>query len=236
MAKNKLMRFRQNAENDLIIEPGKEIFENIKGKWRTFFGNEKPITIEMGCGRGEYTIGLASVFPERNFIGIDIKGARIWKGGCEAKENNLKNAVFLRAQIMLIRGFFEKNEADEIWITFPDPRPKESHEKHRLSGPYFLRTYKDFLKEGGFVHLKTDSISLFKYTLETLEQAKPGNKMYPYYITDLEYTYDLYDSDLIKDHHGIQTTYERRFLADGLKINYLRFRLYNNPEFMIKEN
>ncbi|MFN6943947.1 MAG: tRNA (guanosine(46)-N7)-methyltransferase TrmB [Cytophagaceae bacterium] len=227
MGRTKLARFEYNANSANVIEPGKEVFTNIKGNWRSFFGNEQPITLELGCGRGEYTTGLAKVFPQRNYIGVDVKGARIWKGSSVANENQLKNAAFLRAPILLIKDFFEKGEVDEIWITFPDPKPRDRDEKNRLSGPVFLSNYKEILSEGGIVHLKTDNKPLYDFTLENLLLADKGNTCFPYYISELTYTDDLYNSPLLEEHYGIETTYERKFRESvGNKINYLRFRLY----------
>lgn len=220
MGRQKLKRFETNAQRENVIEPGKEIFTAIKGKWRVYFKNENPIVLEVGCGRGEYTTGLAALFPQRNFVGIDIKGSRIWKGSTVAFENNYLNAAFLRTKIQNIEDFFEKGEVNEIWITFPDPRPKDYDERRRMTNLRFLKIYKELLIKGGIVNFKTDNIELFDYTLGILQNPDLELK-----IMDLEYTKDLYNSELQKDHYGIQTTYERKFLAKGIKtINYLRFR------------
>lgn len=212
-------RFAQNKERHNVIETGKEIFEKIKGNWhRDYFKNDHPITLELACGRGEYTVGLARVFPERNFIGIDIKGDRIWKGSGIALEEGMDHVAFLRTQILMIERFFEKGEVDEIWITFPDPRPKDRDEKRRLTHPRFLELYRSVLKPGGTVHLKTDNTGLFEYSLEVLEQE--GG------IRDLVYTRDLYKSDMLANHHGIRTRYEKKFHEKGEDIKYLKFSLY----------
>jgi tRNA (guanine-N7-)-methyltransferase len=217
LGKNKLKRFAVNEQSENVIQDGKLLYSTIKGRWKElFFKNENPITVEIGCGNGEYTVGLSEVFPQRNFIGSDIKGARIFKGSTEANEKGLKNAGFLRTRIEYILEFFAPEEISEIWITFPDPQLKDSREKHRLTHPRFLDIYKKFLQKNGIIHLKTDSRELFDYTLEVL-------KTYP--CKDLEFTFDLYDSNLLDDHKGIQTKYERMFLSAGKKINYLRFKM-----------
>lgn len=217
MGRDKLRRFEENKTNRHIIEPGKDIYEKIQGKWYPeVFEVQQPITIEVGCGRGEYTVGLARKFKDRNYIGCDIKGSRIWKGGKDAKAENLNNAAFLRTKIELIERFFEKGEVDEIWITFPDPRPRDGDEKRRLTSPRFLNEYRKVLKDGGTVHFKTDNLPLFEYTLEVLEEQK----IQPEIVTK-----DLYASDYLKECHDIQTTYEKKFMAEGFKINYMRFKL-----------
>ncbi len=216
--RKKLKRFQDNTESRNVIEPGKDIFENIKGKWNEFFANEFPITLELACGRGEYTVGLARNISDRNFIGVDIKGARIWKGSSIAKAEKLDHVAFLRTQIDHIEKFFEKGEVDEIWITFPDPQPRESDEKRRLTHPAFLDRYKNILRKAGTIHLKTDSKSLFDYTMEVLSSRDD--------VKDLIHTYDLYHSEWLDDHYDIQTRYELKFLKQGFKINYLRFQLY----------
>lgn len=213
---SKQERFRQNAERRNVIEPGKPIFEQIKGKWHTlYFHNSHPITVELGCGRGEYTVGLARLFPERNFVGVDIKGARIWKGSKIAEEENMKNVAFLRVHILEIEYFFEAAEVDELWITFPDPRPKKGDVKRRLTHPRFLELYKKIVRKGGKVHLKTDNQLLFEYTLEVLQQRDD--------VHELIYTFDLYQSDLLPLHHGLQTRYEHLFIEEGKTIKYLQF-------------
>ncbi len=217
MGKNKLKRFAINEQSENVIQAGKQIYTTIKGNWnKVQFPHNQPIILEIGCGNGEYTIGLASHHPEFNFIGTDIKGARIFKGSVEAKEKKLTNVAFLRCRIEYILEFFEPNEVDEIWITFPDPQLKDSREKQRLTHTRFLDLYKKCLKPQGFIHLKTDSRELTDFTLETL-------KNYPH--KDLAYTFDLYNSDFLPNHKGIQTKYERMFLAKGKLINYLKFRL-----------
>ena len=159
--KRKLERFKIIEERDNVIERSKDIYENIKGKWRSdYFKNENPITVELACGRGEYTLGLAARFPDRNFIGVDIKGERIWKGSTLAVEQKLNNVAFLRTPILLIENFFLPGELDEVWTTFPDPRPRKRDIKRRLTSPRYLDIYKRLLKPGSYFRLKTDNTAL----------------------------------------------------------------------------
>ncbi len=198
-----------------VIEPGKEIYDNIHGKWRDFFGNDNEIVIELACGWGEYAISLAEKFPNINFIGIDIKGDRIWKGSQYAQENGLENVVFLRTHIVEILNLFDENEVDEMWLTFPDPRPKDRDEKHRLSNKQFLEKYQQILRAEGWFKFKTDNTELFEYTLQVLTDFN---------IKDHEFTFDLYTSDLIEEHYNIKTKYERIWTEKGEKIKYMKFR------------
>ena len=221
MGRSKLDKFKDNELSNYIIQPGKEIFEHIKGNWRKlYFKNQNKLVLELACGRGEYTIGLARQFPEINFVGVDIKGPRIWRGMMIAEEENLINSGFLRGHIQNLQEYFDADEVDEIWITFPDPRPKGRDERRRLTHPRFLEIYRNILKPGGKVYLKTDNPDLFEYSLEVLSPMKD--------IIELTYTLDLYNSDLLSEHYGIQTTYEKQYLGEGIKIKYLRFRFENN--------
>lgn len=214
--KSKLARFKIISERDNVLEPGKELYFDIKGNWnKTYFKNSNPITLELACGRGEYTIGMAERFPDRNFIGIDIKGDRIWKGSTWAVEKQLTNVAFLRTQILMIGNFFEDGEVDEIWLTFPDPRPKKRDIKRRLSNNSFLDLYKKTLRAGGTFRLKTDNTALFEFTLEQLEARQD--------ITNLKVTHDVYNSDLASEVMDIKTRYELMFASKGEKIKYLRF-------------
>jgi tRNA (guanine-N7-)-methyltransferase len=219
LGKNKLARFAVNAQRRNVIEPGKELFTTIKGNWRSFFGNNNPLYLELACGRGEYTTGMAAVYPQHNYVGVDVKGARIWKGSTVAVENKLDNAAFLRIKMYQIEDFFEPGEVDGIWLTFPDPRPRDRDEKHRLTYIKYLRVYRKLLAKDGMFFFKTDNAGLFDYTLEILEQYKEELG-----IRDLEYTKDLYDSPYLAEHHGIQTTYEKLFMKDGCPIKYMKFR------------
>ena len=214
--KRKQERFKIIVERENVIEPNKENYHTIKGKWsEQHFRNPNPITLELACGRGEYTIGLAKRFPERNYIGVDIKGERIWKGSTLAEEQNLTNAAFLRTQILLIENFFEAGEVDEIWITFPDPRPRKRDIKRRLTSPRFIDMFKKLLKPGGYLRFKTDNTDLFAYTMEELQFRND--------IVDLKFTNDLYESELRPECFDIRTRYEEEFAGKGEKIKYLRF-------------
>lgn len=215
--KRKLERFKIIEERQNVIEPSKPLYQLIRGQWRRdYFRNENPITVELACGRGEYTVGLARMFPEKNYIGVDIKGERIWKGSTIALEEKLGNAAFLRAQILGIESFFGREEIDEIWLTFPDPRPRKRDIKRRLTSPRFLAMYKNLLRPGSFVRLKTDNTILYEYTLEEINSRND--------VTDVKFTNDLYASDLRAECFDIKTRYEQEFAAKGETIKYLRFR------------
>jgi tRNA (guanine-N7-)-methyltransferase len=215
--RSKVKRFSDNQERDNVIEPDKEIAKAIKGNWRQlYFKNDHPIVVELACGRGEYTIGMAKLFPEKNFIGVDIKGDRIWKGSSIAIEENLTNAAFLRTKILMIENFLEPDEVDEIWITFPDPRPRKRDIRRRLTSPRFLEIYKSLMKPGRKLYLKTDNIQLFEYTLEVLQSRDD--------VINLECTYDLYNSPMAPEAFGIKTKYEKKFNAEGEDIKFLRFQ------------
>lgn len=215
--KRKLERFKVIESQPNVVEPTKEFYHSIKGNWnKDFFRNDNPITVELACGRGEYTIGLAKLFPDRNYIGVDIKGERIWKGSTTATENNLTNAAFLRTMILLIENFFAEGEISEIWITFPDPRPRVRDIKRRLTSPRFLSIYKRLLKPGGYVRLKTDNTGFYEFTLEEVLQRDD--------ITDLKFSDDVYNSELWPECFDIKTKYEQMFAAKGERIKYLRFQ------------
>ena len=222
MGKDKLRRFEELSHFDRVFQPrmdeitGKEYF--LKGRWKQeVFHNENPLILELGCGKGEYTIGMAKRFPDKNFIGIDIKGARMWKGARSSHEEKILNASFLRTRIELISSFFSRDEVDEIWITFPDPQPTERRKKKRLTCPGFLTRYQGFLVDGGIVHLKTDSELLFDYTLSLAKQNE---------IEIVDMSSDLYKrSELVDPVLEIKTYYEQKFLDAGSNINYLKFRL-----------
>ncbi|GGZ32986.1 tRNA (guanine-N(7)-)-methyltransferase [Echinicola pacifica] len=217
MGRNKLARFKANDENRNVVQEGKAIFEQIKGQWKAVqFQNEKPLVVELACGRGEFTVGLARVHPENNFVGVDIKGARIWKGSTVAIAEGLENVAFLRTQIEHLDRYFGAEEINELWITFPDPRPRDGDEKKRLTSPRFLELYKPLVQAEGWVHFKTDNTGLFDYTLELLQSRED--------IRDLVYTKDFYTSEYKDDHHGIKTRYEAMFSAKGEKIKYMKFR------------
>lgn len=214
--RGKLKRFAENETRNNVLQPGKDIYEKIKGNWlKKYFENGNPIVVELACGRGEYTIGMARMFADRNFIGVDIKGDRIWKGSGIAIEEGLNHVAFLRTEILLLDKFFETDEIDELWITFPDPRPRDRDEKRRLTSTRFLNNYKRLVKPGGTIRFKTDNTDLFNFTLETLQSRED--------IADLRYTHDLYYSDLRPECYDIRTRYEQKFSAEGHDIKYLRF-------------
>ena len=219
-SKNKLKRFKENETFSNVIQPSREDVLNntlmLKGTWnRKFFKNENPIVLELGCGKGEYSVNLATMFPEKNFLGIDIKGARFWRGAKTALAEKINNVGFLRTQIELVDCIFDKNEVDEIWITFPDPQIKYKRTKHRMTNPDFLNKYKKILKPNGMVHLKTDSEYMHGYTLGLLEGLG----------LTIEYAHhDVYGTtNAPKEVTDIQTYYESQYLAINKKITYLRF-------------
>lgn len=209
-----------------VFQPGfEEFFEkdySLKGKWaREVFGNSHPLVLELGCGKGEYTLALARRDQKRNFMGVDIKGARLWTGAKKANEEDIRNAAFLRTRIEFIRSFFAPEEIDEIWITFPDPQLKKRRHKKRLTGSTFLNAYRTLLKDKGEIHLKTDNEELYSYTKE----------MATYNQLEILYdTVDLYKSGIENDILSVQTTYEKRFLEEGLTIKYISFRLPSGRE------
>lgn len=223
MAKNKLSRFEENKSFSHLIQPERsEMLDGfeLRGKWnKEFFKNDNPIVLELGCGKGEYTIGLGKKFPKTNFIGVDIKGARLWRGSKTVEEKNMKNTGFLRTQIELIDLAFDPGEVSEIWITFPDPQIKFRRKKHRLTHPDFLARYKKILKPGGFIHLKTDSEFLHGYTCGIVEMND--------YKVEVS-NHDIYNRsthDLPDYLYDIQTHYEKLFLNEGKKITYIKFQL-----------
>jgi tRNA (guanine-N7-)-methyltransferase len=185
----------------------------IKGKWNElYFNNESPIIIEVGCGRGEYTVNLAKRFPDKNFIGLDIKGPRLWRGAKTFIEEGMTNGAFIRTLIETITDYFSEAEVSEIWVTFPDPQPKPSREQKRLVSGRFLDLYKQILKPAGKIHLKTDNDDLFRWAIESFEQ-NPAVQL-------LSATEDLYHSDLEDELTSIKTTYECKYIADGKTIKY----------------
>ncbi len=220
-SKNKLKRFKENETFNNVIQPERSLLErddfHLKGQWHSkYFKNDRPIVLELGCGKGEYTLHLAHQNPQMNFIGIDIKGARFWRGAKTALEQNLPNIAFLRAQIELIDTLFAEGEVSGIWITFPDPQLKFKRTKHRLTHPHFLQKYKHIMQPKGRVHLKTDSEFLHGYTLGILHD--------PAY--ELLYAHhDIYNNPQApKEATAIQTFYEKMFLEQQKPITYLQFR------------
>jgi len=213
MSRKKDERFEAIGRMDNVFE-----CEGIKpGNWNlSFFKNNNPITLELGCGKGEYVVELAQEFPKRNFIGVDIKGDRLYIGALQALEKKLANTAFLRTYVQFIAKFFDKNEIEEIWITFPDPYHSDTKKRKRLTSPFFLDIYRKIMKPNGVIHLKTDDEKLYRYTLEVLGQEA---------VQILHSTDDLYDQSNRNDFSSITTTYEKRHIADGKKIKYIRFRL-----------
>ena len=221
-SKNKLKRFRENEEFANVIQPSREeLTDNsfeLKGNWsKDFFKNENPIVLELGCGKGEYTVALARQNPNKNFIGIDIKGARFWRGAKTALEEGLHNVAFIRTQIELIEYIFAKREVSEIWITFPDPQIKYKRTKHRLTNADFLNRYKEILKVDGLMHLKTDSEFMHGYTLGLLH-GQGQEVLYAHH--------DIYKNEYSpKEVTGIQTFYEKQYLEKGKPITYIQFKI-----------
>ncbi|WP_353133162.1 tRNA (guanosine(46)-N7)-methyltransferase TrmB [Pseudopedobacter sp.] len=213
MAKRKLQRFAEigTFRNVAQLDEGKPY----KGKWKQeFFKNEKPLILELACGKGEYSVNLGRKYPDKNFLGIDYKGNRIWVGAKMALDEGLENVGFLRIQIQNILDYFEKGEVDEIWITFPDPQAQSPLERKRLTNPAFLEKYKTILKEPGIMHLKTDNDGFFEYTLEKVAEGQ---------FNIQEQSADIYKTHPNDEILSIKTHYERIYLQKGKNINYVRF-------------
>ncbi len=218
-SKNKLKRFKENETFKNVIQPTREellVDYEHRGKWSQFFGNDNPIILELGCGKGEYTVALSRKHKNNNFIGIDIKGARFWRGAKTALEEGLDNVLFVRAQIELIDQLFAENEIAEIWITFPDPQIKFKRTKHRMTNPEFLLKYERILKDDGVVNLKTDSEFMHGYTIGLL-QGLGKEILYAHH--------DIYTNrEAPEDVVSTQTFYEQQYLEKGKAITYLKFR------------
>ncbi len=227
MGKDKLRKFAENLTFDCFVQPEfEDIYQKdhpLKGRWAAdFFGNDKPIILELGCGKGEYTVALAAADPSRNYIGIDIKGARMWRGAKQATQAEMSNVGFLRTRIEFINSFFAPGEIAEIWITFPDPQLKRRRAKKRLTSPLFLERYAQMLTPDGVINLKSDSQHLYNYTAEVIRhfglESEVSNS-------------DIYGSGLADATLSVKTAYEEMFLRRGLPITYTRFKLGGRCEF-----
>ncbi|GIR26965.1 MAG: tRNA (guanine-N(7)-)-methyltransferase [Flammeovirgaceae bacterium] len=210
--KNKLERYAYNINSNYVIQEGKELYNNSKGNWYKIFNNKNPLVLELACGNGEYTVERSIIDPEKNFIGLDIKGARIWKGAKELEKYKSKNAFFLRTQIENIIDFFKKDEVEEIIISFPDPRPKKRDIKKRLTNLNFLKLYYEILNKNGRLILKTDDDNLFNFSIDEIKSSK-------FILND--YTKDLHSSSKFDLYKSVKTKYEKKFLLQGKKIKLL---------------
>jgi tRNA (guanine-N7-)-methyltransferase len=226
VGKNKLARWTELGSFDKVIQPeirdvsAKE--HPLKGRWNEeLFKNNNPLILELGCGKGEYTVGLAARFPCNNYIGIDIKGARMWRGAKTANDLRLNNVAFLRTRIEFINSFFSRDEVDEIWITFPDPHPGGRNSDKRLTSTRFLNIYRQFMKNKGLIHLKTDNTEMYNYTKKNIE----SNNLELVSGTNDLYSPGFQSNTISDDILSIKTHYEMIFLEEGLPINYLAFRL-----------
>ena len=225
MGHHKLERFAENLTFPNLFQVSYEMLKEVgfalRGEWNRFFGNDNPITLELGCGKGDYTVSLARIHPDRNYIGVDIKGARLWRGAKTSNEEQMKNVAFVRTRIELIEQFFATDEVSEIWITFPDPQPKK--ENKRLTCERFLSYYKHFLRTGSPIHLKTDSQELYDYTLNEVIPA--GGYRVEYATDNLYATPAAEHTDIpcLAEAQMTQTFYERMFLAQEMPITYLKF-------------
>ncbi len=225
MGKNKLKRFAENATFEHVFQPTFDEINTdsfpLKGKWTDFFGNQNPITLELACGRGEYSVGLAELYPERNFVGMDVKGARLWRGALTAQEKNWKHVAFVRQHIgQLHRLFTLQDQIDQVWIVFPDPQLRDSKAMKRLTSPRFLSTYRRCMKPSTLIHLKTDSPELFDYSLQVVQEQ------------NLPILHQFRDVHAAWPNHpelGIRTFYESMWLEQGRRIHYLCFELGTEP-------
>tara|TARA_B110000971_G_C20015372_1_gene503662 strand:- start:188 stop:871 length:684 start_codon:yes stop_codon:yes gene_type:complete len=223
MGKDKLKRFSQMLTFENVIQPEINFYskdDDLKGNWSAVFNNQNPIVLELGCGAGEYTVALAKHYPKRNFIGIDIKGARIWKGAKSAIEEDLDNVRFLRTKVDFVTKFFGENEVDEIWLTFSDPQPKKP--KKRLTSNLFIDRYLKFLKPNGIVHLKTDSDLLYNFTLEEIKSN--GFELLKNITNVYKDSYE--DSQNLKKVLFVKTFYEKKWIELGKTIKYLGFKIH----------
>jgi tRNA (guanine-N7-)-methyltransferase len=230
MGKGKLAKFADMETYENVFQYPYSVVEHVpfemQGHWHEqYFHNNNPIVLELGCGKGEYTVGLAKLYPNMNFIGVDIKGARMWTGATQALEEGLKNVAFLRTNIEIIDRFFSAGEVKEIWLTFSDPQMKNP--RKRLSSTWFLERYRKFLSDGGFIHLKTDSNFLFTYTTYLVEK----NKL-PLVVKTTDLYQESENNSSLKEAAAIQTYYESMWIERGLNIKYMKFSLPHSGELL----
>lgn len=215
MSRKKLVHYDYCAQAENIIQSDKPLYKTVKGNWKDlYFKNANPVVVELACGKGEYTVGLGKVYPDKNFIGMDVKGDRIARGSALAIEAGLTNVGFLRGGIQYAHEFFEEQELDEIWLIHPDPQVRDRDEKKRLTNHSFLEMYAKFLKPGAPFNLKTDSTFLYEYSLESIGIFNQ--------FDIIEHTDDLYNSPMLEEHHGIKTHYETIFVNKGYTIKYIK--------------
>jgi tRNA (guanine-N7-)-methyltransferase len=227
MGKDKLKKWEENANFNHVLEPDlqaavKGVDGEMKGNWSEVFKNDNPITVEFGCGKGEYTLGLAKMYPERNFVGVDIKGHRFWRGAKTAQEENIPNVAFLRTRLEFIERFFEKEELSEVWLTFSDPQPKDEKGTKRITSPVYIERYKNILKPGSLINVKTDSVLLYDLSKEGYVE-----KGYDIQIDSRDVYGELVHevSEELKQALEIKTYYEKRWLSEGKKIHFIQLKV-----------
>ena len=227
MGKDKLKKWAENANFNHVFEPDlqaavKGVDGEMKGKWSEIFKNDNPITVEFGCGKGEYTLGLAKMYSERNFIGVDIKGHRFWRGAKTAQEENISNVAFLRTRLEFIERFFEKEEVSEVWLTFSDPQPKDEKGTKRITSPVYIERYKNILKPGSLINVKTDSVLLYDLSKEGYVE-----KGYDIQIDSRDVYGELVHevSEELRQALEIKTYYEKRWLSEGKKIHFIQLKV-----------
>ena len=227
MGKDKLKKWEENANFNHVLEPDlqaavKGLDGEMKGNWSEVFKNDNPITVEFGCGKGEYTLGLAKMYPERNFVGVDIKGHRFWRGAKTAQEENIPNVAFLRTRLEFIERFFEKEEVSEVWLTFSDPQPKDEKGTKRITSPVYIERYKNILKPGSLINVKTDSVLLYDLSKEGYVE-----KGYDIQIDSRDVYGELVHevSEELKQALEIKTYYEKRWLSEGKKIHFIQLKV-----------
>ena len=227
MGKDKLRKWKENETFDHVFEPNlqdavKGIDGEMKGKWSEIFKNDNPITLELGCGKGEYTVGLARKYPNRNFVGVDIKGHRFWRGAKTAQEESIPNVSFLRTRIEFIEKYFDKDEVSELWITFSDPQPKDEKGTKRITSPFYIEMYKNILKPSSIINIKSDSVLLYDLSKEGYLE-----KGYDIQIDSQDVYGELVDrvEEDLRDALEIKTYYEKRWLSEGKKIHFIQLKV-----------